>query len=99
MQHLHRYERDDAEYKPGGSVPTDCWVLKRWMGHAGAETDETALPPAVIRMAPNVVHKCLGSCRPEATCIHGIYRGLTPKFVADLAGSCGCTPAQRQCFA
>jgi len=94
---LYHYIRDDAPYTAGGSVPTYCWELTRWMGGEGAKEDEVALPASVICMTPNVVHKCGGSCKVRESCEHHIYRDLAPKFLSDLVTrKCRCTEKQKK---
>ena len=96
-EHLENYERDNAAYTKGGFVATGSWVLTRWLGGPNAKADEAALPVAVIRMAPNVVHKCSGSCKVREACVHGIYNNLAPKYLADLLGRwCRCSEAKKK---
>jgi len=88
------FVRDTAGAKKC-TVGTECWVLKKWDGEDGAATDETLFPLGMIRVVPNVVHKCVAACKPGPACIHRVHAKQTILLNSLDTHDCRCCRAKQ----
>ena len=80
----------------GCGVGTDCFIIKKWDGPAGAATDETMFPAGLVQVVPNVVHYCTTACKVKPSCVHGIHE-LEVSLLDKLNRlGCNCSPAKRE---